>query len=304
MCITYSYDKDHLSSGRQITISLEPVAESTEATGASVPTVTSTGSATCPNRWRFSGKENQSCLSANIPLLDFGARMYNPAIARWTAADPMAEKYFGISPYAYCLNNPVNIIDPDGKVVWFIPLIKGVVGAAVDAGAQVTISMSSGKTFMESLKSVDLTSVGTSLITSAVLSPGASKGVQAAVVGANLLDTGVDYSINDGIKTIGKGKNVEEVAIDFVLDVASSKASNGMQQAFKNDASAKLAPSVAAPLTKAERASLRSRKEFVNSEAFSTILDNTFSFTGGMTGNMIFEFVLPPKNIKDEKEEQ
>jgi hypothetical protein len=28
--------------------------------------------------------------------------------------DPLAEKYPGVSPYAYCLNNPVNAIDPDG----------------------------------------------------------------------------------------------------------------------------------------------------------------------------------------------
>ena len=55
-----------------------------------------------PNRWHFSGKEDQSFLGAGIPLLDFGARMYNPAIARWTAADPLSEKYYGISPYVYC----------------------------------------------------------------------------------------------------------------------------------------------------------------------------------------------------------
>ena len=55
-----------------------------------------------PNRWHFSGKENQSFLGAGIPFLDFGARMYNPTIARWTTSDPMSEKYYGISPYGYC----------------------------------------------------------------------------------------------------------------------------------------------------------------------------------------------------------
>jgi hypothetical protein len=29
--------------------------------------------------------------------------------------DPLAEKYPDVSPYAYCLNNPVNAIDPDGR---------------------------------------------------------------------------------------------------------------------------------------------------------------------------------------------
>lgn len=31
--------------------------------------------------------------------------------------DPLCENYYWISPYAYCLNNPINAIDPDGKKV-------------------------------------------------------------------------------------------------------------------------------------------------------------------------------------------
>ena len=31
--------------------------------------------------------------------------------------DPMSEKYYGISPYAFCGNNPVNFVDPDGEAV-------------------------------------------------------------------------------------------------------------------------------------------------------------------------------------------
>ena len=41
-----------------------------------------------------------------------------PAIARWTAADPLSEKYYGISPYVYCLGNPISIIDPNGMDIW------------------------------------------------------------------------------------------------------------------------------------------------------------------------------------------
>jgi len=29
--------------------------------------------------------------------------------------DPLAEKYYSISPYAYCLNYPVRLVDPDGR---------------------------------------------------------------------------------------------------------------------------------------------------------------------------------------------
>ena len=301
---------DYYPFGKRIQVTApvsEPVGGSlyaAEPAVAPVAPATSVASTSSPNRWHFSGKESQSLLNASIPLLDFGARMYNPAIASWTAADPLSEKYYGISPYAYCLNNPTNSFDPDGKAVWFIPLIKGVVGAAVDAGAQVTVSLSAGKTFMESLKSVDLTSVGTSFITSAVISPGASKGLKAAVVGANLLDAGVDYSIDDGTKTVFDEKNIGKATVEFTLGIASGLASNGVQKAFEKDTNAKLAPSAAAPLTKAERASLRSRRDFVKSEKFQIILDETFSFTFGMTGNTIVEFIPPPKDVKDEKEEQ
>ena len=46
---------------------------------------------------------------------DYGARHYDAALGRWTTMDPLAEKYYDISPYAYCGNNPVNYFDPDGK---------------------------------------------------------------------------------------------------------------------------------------------------------------------------------------------
>jgi len=39
---------------------------------------------------------------------------------RFTTPDPLAEKYYSISPYAYCGNNPVMRIDPNGKDIWEI----------------------------------------------------------------------------------------------------------------------------------------------------------------------------------------
>ena len=85
---------DYYPFGKRIAIPTDP-GHAEGSLHATVPTVTSTGSATCPNRWRFSGKEDQSFLNAGIHLLDFGARMYNPAIVRWTATDPLAKSYRG-----------------------------------------------------------------------------------------------------------------------------------------------------------------------------------------------------------------
>lgn len=71
-------------------------------------------------RYRFGGKEITGTVSNATSTgadkyLDFGARLYNPRTAIWLSQDPMAEKYYPMSPYEYCFNNPVAFIDPDGK---------------------------------------------------------------------------------------------------------------------------------------------------------------------------------------------
>ena len=45
---------------------------------------------------------------------DYGARGYYPAGDFMPTVDPLAEKFYNISPYAYCGGNPVNRIDPSG----------------------------------------------------------------------------------------------------------------------------------------------------------------------------------------------
>ncbi|APF20832.1 RHS repeat-associated core domain-containing protein [Caldithrix abyssi DSM 13497] len=52
-----------------------------------------------------------------LALYYFGARYYDPAIGRWLSVDPLEEKYPGISPYVFTLNNPIKYYDPDGKQV-------------------------------------------------------------------------------------------------------------------------------------------------------------------------------------------
>ena len=44
-------------------------------------------------------------------------RYFDPTIGRWLVPDPLAGKYPSISPYVYCLNNPLKNIDPDGRLV-------------------------------------------------------------------------------------------------------------------------------------------------------------------------------------------
>ena len=72
------------------------------------------------NRWRYSGKEEQKAIDAALPLIDYGARMYDPTIVRWMSVDPLAEKYYPVGQYVYCAGNPVNLIDPSGRGIWEI----------------------------------------------------------------------------------------------------------------------------------------------------------------------------------------
>ena len=50
----------------------------------------------------------------------FGARYYDSDLMTgWLSVDPMADKYPSLSPYAYCANNPVKLVDPDGEELVF-----------------------------------------------------------------------------------------------------------------------------------------------------------------------------------------
>ena len=52
-----------------------------------------------------------------LDTYDYGARQYDPVLGRWDRMDPLCEKYYDISPYVYCGDNPVMLVDPDGKEV-------------------------------------------------------------------------------------------------------------------------------------------------------------------------------------------
>ncbi|MFV0554065.1 MAG: RHS repeat domain-containing protein, partial [Mangrovibacterium sp.] len=61
----------------------------------------------------FNGKE----FDEETGLYYYGARYYNPRVSLWYGVDPMFDKYPAHSPYCYTMNNPVMLVDPDGREV-------------------------------------------------------------------------------------------------------------------------------------------------------------------------------------------
>ena len=60
----------------------------------------------------YNGKEID--MMHDLEWYDYGARMYEPGLCRFMTMDPLCEKYYNISPYAYCSNNPIRFVDPTG----------------------------------------------------------------------------------------------------------------------------------------------------------------------------------------------
>jgi RHS repeat-associated protein len=72
------------------------------------------------NTWNTPYLFNAKELDEETGLYYYGARYYDPRISLWLSTDPLQEKYPNVSAYAYCIQNPINIIDPDGKKLVYL----------------------------------------------------------------------------------------------------------------------------------------------------------------------------------------
>jgi RHS repeat-associated protein len=73
--------------------------------------VSSSGNSTA-QKFKYNGKELNDELGLN--WYDYGMRLYNPALGRWNAIDPLVEKYFPLSPYSFAANSPIILKDIEG----------------------------------------------------------------------------------------------------------------------------------------------------------------------------------------------
>lgn len=169
--------------------------------------------------YKYSGKERVGELG--LGWHDFGARHYDPVLMRWHTSDALAEKTANFSPYAFCLNNPVNFVDPDGRfpdIVWdlfsvglgvrsFADNVKAgnVWGAVFDAGGIV----------------VDMVAATVPLV------PGGVGAVRAGIKAAKAADTVDD--VVDAARAADKALDAAKTAdrVDNATDVAKSMKHRG-----------------------------------------------------------------------------
>ena len=68
--------------------------------------------------FKYNGKELDTQKGLN--WYDYGVRLYDAALGRWFAVDPLAEKYQNISPYTFTGNYGFNVREVDGKLFIFV----------------------------------------------------------------------------------------------------------------------------------------------------------------------------------------
>ncbi len=84
----------------------------------------------------FSAKERDT----ETGLSYFGSRYYSSYLSIWLSVDPMSGKYPSLSPYTYCADNPVKLVDPNGEEIRkYVDYDTGEILGELDDGVDETV---------------------------------------------------------------------------------------------------------------------------------------------------------------------
>ena len=109
--LTYFYHPDHLGSASWITdLSGQPVQHLQYMPFGGDYIDQQAPNTDYSERFRFTGKERDAETGYDY----FGARYYSSSVGIWLSVDPMSDKYPSLSPYVYCADNPMGLVDPKG----------------------------------------------------------------------------------------------------------------------------------------------------------------------------------------------
>jgi RHS repeat-associated protein len=106
---TYRVHSDHLGSPRRVVNVMNPSDVPFTASYSSFGEVTGTGLEWMP--FGFAG----GVFDSDTGLSRFGARDFDPSVARWTNKDPGRWSTGDLNLYLYSYGDPLNYIDPDGR---------------------------------------------------------------------------------------------------------------------------------------------------------------------------------------------
>ena len=167
--------------------------------------------------YKYNGKELDRM--HGLDWYDYRARQYDAAgVPMFTTIDPMAEKYYHLSPYAYCANNPIKYIDKEGKyfeTFWDVASLMVGVYSFSDNISQGNFSAA----FVDGVGILaDAFAIGLPIVPGgagmAIQSARLADKATDAVKAANKVDDAVDAA-----KTLEKGANPAEGGARFVGDV-------------------------------------------------------------------------------------
>jgi RHS repeat-associated protein len=173
----------------------------------------STGTGT--NRHWYNGKELQDDL--NLYWYDYGARLYDPQLARFHTIDPLAEDYYNLSPYGYCAGNPIAYRDENGE--WINLVVGAIVGAATDYALQVATNYVEGKTGMQAWTDVKGGSIAVSAAAGATGVGIASKVSKVIKVAELARTTQIAVKVGSEVVTDAAASAANQLVTDGKVDI-------------------------------------------------------------------------------------
>lgn len=110
------FTRDQQGSVRTVVSEEGKVEQSTDYYPFGAPFYRSSDRANTLQPYKYNSKELD--LTHGLNTYDYGARRYDPVLCIWDGADPMADKFAKVSPYAFCTDNPYFYRDNNGMFVF------------------------------------------------------------------------------------------------------------------------------------------------------------------------------------------